>query len=130
MFTTLDKSNYLKALLILAKADQNLPEEEKDYLRDVAKRLGFSKDFYEDTLRTLLINDNLNQTPIKFSDTKIAELLINDGLELAHVDNRFSPEELHWLKSVAIENEIPEKRFDTIVESYTESNSALKEMVL
>ena len=55
MFTLIDKSNYLKGLLILAKKDNQLRDSEKNIIRSVAQRLGFSKDFYEETLQNLKV---------------------------------------------------------------------------
>ncbi|MBK7866459.1 MAG: hypothetical protein IPJ75_05425 [Ignavibacteriales bacterium] len=51
MLTTIDKSNYLKGLLIVARLDERLIDRERDQIRNVATRLGFSKDFYEETLK-------------------------------------------------------------------------------
>lgn len=50
----LDKSNYLKGLLIVAKKDKQLAEQEKKIIRHCAEKLGFARDFYENTLKDLL----------------------------------------------------------------------------
>ncbi len=73
----IDKSNYLKGLLITARKDKKLAESEKKIIREIAERLGFSSDFYEETLRNLLANKYLIEDPVKFSDIKIAESFHN-----------------------------------------------------
>jgi hypothetical protein len=106
MFTLLDKSEYLKGLLILARRNNSLDEKEKLVIRNVANRLGFSKDFYEDTLKYLLSNKYITEEPIKFSNPNIARLFVKDGLELAYSDNELCERELNWLKSIVIENKL------------------------
>ena len=55
----IDKSNYLKGLLITARKDKILAESEKKIIRKIGERLGFSSDFYEETLNNLLRNKYL-----------------------------------------------------------------------
>lgn len=117
MFTLLDKSEYLKGLLILARKNNSLDEKEKTVIRNVANRLGFSKDFYEDTLKYLMSNKYITEEPIKFSNPSIAKLFIKDGLELAYSDNELCEKELNWLKSIAKENQL---EVDWLMESITE----------
>lgn len=107
----LDKSNYLKGLLIIAKKDNKLAEQEKEIIRHCAQKLGFARSFYEDTLKYLLENKFITEEPIIFSDRKIAESFIVEGLKLAYSDNAIIGREIEWLKSVAIKNNIDEKWF-------------------
>ncbi len=104
--SVIDKSNYLKGLLIVAKKDNQLAHSEKEMIRGIATRLGFAKDFYEDTLRNLLANKYITDSPVLFSDKKIAESFIKDGLTLAYSDNLVSENELQWLNNTAVENGI------------------------
>ncbi len=108
----IDKSNYLKGLLITARKDKKLAESEKKIIREIAERLGFSSDFYEETLRNLLANKYLVEDPVKFSDIKIAESFITDGLKLAFSDNKTPSMEIDWLKRTAIDNGISLKWFE------------------
>lgn len=109
----LDKSNYLKGLLILAKKDNELTEEESKIIREIAQRLGFSSDFYEDTLTNLISNDYLTEDPVKFSDKTLSQSFIIDGLSLAHSDSRLDNREVEWLKLTATKNEIDPEWFET-----------------
>lgn len=120
MLTVIDKSNYLRGLLILAKKDNRLIENEKNIIRDAAKRMGFSKDFYEETLRNLMNNDYILEKPIIFSNQEIAKLFISEGLELAFSDNELCKNELGWLKEIANANEIPDEWLDDILKKIEE----------
>lgn len=123
--TLIDKSSYLKGLLIVAKKDKQLTEPEKKIIRDIAVRLGFATDFYEDTLRSLLANKYILENPVKFSQRKISESFIIDGLKLAFADNMVSDVELEWLKLTALENGIEESWYEEKLKKYKESSSFL-----
>lgn len=108
----IDKSNYLKGLLITARKDKQLTDSEKEIIKGVAERLGFAKDFYEEVIQNLMRNKYIDEEPIKFSDAKIAESFVIDGLKLAYSDNLIENTEIEWLKNVASENGIAEKWFN------------------
>ena len=101
-----DKSSYLKGLLIIAKKDNALAESEESIIRQLAKRLGFSESFYEETLQNLLSNDYLSENPLKFSDEKLSHSFIKDGLMLAYSDNVLDEREIDWLRQTADVNNI------------------------
>ena len=102
----LDRSQYLKGLLIVARKDNQLFEAEKKIIKSISNRLGFAPDFYEETIRGLLSNKYISEEPIRFSDIKIAKSFISDGLKIAFSDKSFSSGELTWLKNTAQLNEI------------------------
>lgn len=110
--SVLDKSKYLKGLLITARKDRNLADSERKIITGIAERLGFAKDFYEETLNSLLANKYIDEEPIKFSEEKIAESFIIDGLRLAYSDNYIESTEIDWLRKTAVENGLKEKWFD------------------
>lgn len=118
MLTTLDKSNYLKGLLIVARLDERLIDRERDQIRNVATRLGFSKDFYEDVLKNLMINENISDSPLMFSSPAIAEIFLNEALSLAYADNVLSPQELDWLRKTAEINGISSQKFTEFLASF------------
>lgn len=108
----IDKSNYLKGLLVIAKKDNKLTEPEKKIIRDIAIKLGFATDFYEDTLKSLIANKYILDDPIKFSDKKIAESFVCDGLRLAFSDGTAPDSEMKWLRKIAGANEIEDDWFE------------------
>lgn len=111
-FTQLDKSNYLKGLLIIARKDNQLAESEKQILKQIALKLGFAKDFYEETIKNLLYNEHIKDEPIKFTTKQIAESFISDGLKLAFSDKKIHGAELEWLKETASINSLDQTWFE------------------
>ena len=105
----LDRSSYLKGLLITARKDNQLSETEISIIKKISVRLGFSSDFFEETISNLLHNKYITEEPIKFSRQDIAESFIEDGLKLALSDDTITEEETKWLKNTAKENGIDEE---------------------
>jgi hypothetical protein len=108
----LDRSNYLKGLLITARKDEQLTDSEKNMIRKLSERLGFSSDFFEETINSLLENKYIKDDPIVFSEQNIAKSFIEDGLRLSLIDETVSSVELDWLKQTASANSIDEKWVD------------------
>ena len=102
----IDRSNYLKGLLITARKDEQLAESEKEILKKISERLGFSKDFFEETITTLLANKYITEEPPKFSNNKISQSFVTDALRLALSDNKIGDTELNWILTVANTNGI------------------------
>ncbi|NUN10707.1 MAG: hypothetical protein HUU54_16150 [Ignavibacteriaceae bacterium] len=115
MLSIIDKSNYLKGLLILARKDNKLFDSEKQIIRDIASKLDFNKDFYEEILRNLLANQYIKDEPMKFSSREVAESFLTDGFKLAFSDDDFSEKELFWLKDIAKMNGIEEHEFELLL---------------
>lgn len=105
----LDRSSYLKGLLITARKDNQLSELEISIIKKIANRLGFSSDFFEETISNLLHNKYITEEPIKFSEQDIAKSFIEDGLKLALSDDAITEDETNWLKGTAKENGIDEE---------------------
>lgn len=108
----LDRSNYLKGLLITARKDNQLSEAEITIINKFATRLGFSSDFFNETISNLLDNKYITEEPIKFSSQNIAKSFLEDGLKLALSDNSVTAAELTWLKDTAKLNSIDEQWVD------------------
>ncbi|MFZ2324453.1 MAG: hypothetical protein WAV89_12255 [Ignavibacteriaceae bacterium] len=100
----LDRSNYLKGLFITAKLDRQLSEKEKEILKKISDKLGFAKDFYDETVRGLLSNKYLAEDPIIFSDQNIAKSFVSDAVKLIYADGRVTESEIDWLKKTAKAN--------------------------
>jgi hypothetical protein len=113
-----DKSNYLKGLLIVAKKDRQLADSERKIIRKIAERLGFAPDFYEETLRNLLLNEYILENPIKFAHKKIAESFIEDGLRLAFSDENATDSEIDYLRATALANDLDDTWFSNLFGNY------------
>jgi len=105
----LDRSGYLKGLLITARKDNQLSKLEISIIKNIATRLGFSSDFFNETISNLLENKFITEEPIKFSRLDIAKSFIEDGLKLALSDESLNADEMNWLKDTAKENGLNEE---------------------
>ena len=124
-FSLLDKSNYLKGLLIIARKDNQLAESEKNILKSIAQRLGFASDFYDETIKHLLFNKHIKDESIKFSNEIIAKSFVSDGLKLAFSDKKIHGDEIDWLKATSIKNSLDEKWFNKELEKTREESNQL-----
>ena len=116
-FKVLDKSNYLKGLLVLISKDNKVSEHERNFLLEVGKSLGFDKEFCEEAIETLLENEYISQEPPVFSKKEFAESFLRDGINLAVSDLEVDKNEINYLKAIAEVNKIDEDWF------YTELNN-------
>lgn len=108
----IDRSNYLKGLLITARKDNQLSENEKSIIKKLSIRLGFSSEFFEETISNLLENKFITEEPVKFSDKDIAMSFIEDAIKLALADNLITDNEVKWLKDTTKANAIQEEWFN------------------
>jgi uncharacterized tellurite resistance protein B-like protein len=122
--TLLDKSNYLKGLLIVAKKDNELFESEKKIIKSISDRLGFSPDFYEETIRGLLSNKYIKDDPIVFSHHQIAKSFISDGLKLAYSDDHVAGPEISWIRATAVINDIDPEWMQDMLKIYKDSSKS------
>ncbi|NWF90604.1 MAG: hypothetical protein HXY50_14220 [Ignavibacteriaceae bacterium] len=90
-------------------------------LKSIAIKLGFAEDFYEETIKNLLVNEHISEEPIKFSNSKIAFSFVSDGLRLAHSDQKIHQVEIQWLRKTAVINNIDETKFEQLIESNKEA---------
>ena len=109
--SAIDRSNYLKGLLIVAKKDNQLADIEKSVIKTFSEKLGFASDFCDEVIRNLLANKYIDESPLKFSSIQIAQSFITDGLRLAYT-NKIPDQEINWLKRTASLNGIDEKWFE------------------
>lgn len=122
----LDRSHYLKGLLITAKLDKQLTDKEKDIIKGISDKLGFATDFYNETIRGLLSNQYISDEPIRFSDKKIAESFLTDAIKLAYSDGHITETEMNWLSETAKINSIEDNFIQNKVNSYKESPLLLR----
>ncbi len=102
----LDRSKYLKGLLILARKDNQITPKEREILKKVGKNLSFEERFIETAINEVLDNEYLTEEPPVFSNIYAAESFIKNGILLASVDKRIDRRELLFLTRVAEANKI------------------------
>ncbi len=112
-----DKSSYLRGLLILARKDNHISSIQKTIILEAGKRLGFSSSFCEEILNTLLHNQCLCEEPIKFNSYSVAQSFIEDGLKLTSSGKSIIDAELDWLRSSAQYNSINMRWFEEQVQN-------------
>jgi hypothetical protein len=96
-----DRSNYLRALIILIKQDKNVWDHEMKLFFEEGSSLGFEKNFCENSLNNLLLNINIDPKPPMFFDKKIAEKLLIKGIQVINDDIKIHPEKLAFLEVIA-----------------------------
>jgi bacillopeptidase F (M6 metalloprotease family) len=89
----LDRSNYLKGLLLMIGKDKIITDKERDFLHKTGKTLSFNKEFIERAIDELFENEYLGNDPPVFSQKQYAEAFLRDAIKLACVDNDLSIEE-------------------------------------
>jgi hypothetical protein len=102
----LDRSNYVKGLLLLIGKDNRITDSERDFLHKIGSALSFDKKFIESAINELFDNEYLGNEPPVFSRKQYAEAFLRDAIQLTLVDNDLSDEEFDWLKSIAVANNI------------------------
>jgi hypothetical protein len=112
----IDKSSYLRGLLVLARKDNQISEIQKTIILSAGKRLGFSSNFCEENLNTLLYNECLCEEPIKFNSYAVSKSFIADGLKLTCSGKLITDAELKWLRQAAEINSVDLKWFNEQVE--------------
>ena len=104
--TLADRSNYFKGLLLLARKDDILANEEKAMLLRLGELLQFNREFCEQTIFNLLKNPHLDKTPPTFSNKECTELFLLDGIKVAFSDHNLHKKEYAWMQEIAKQNDI------------------------
>ncbi|MHB1687068.1 MAG: hypothetical protein ACYCVH_06825 [Ignavibacteriaceae bacterium] len=123
----LDKSNYLRGLVILVGIERRGGENKRKIIREVAEILGFNQDFVENSMNDIHKNKYINKEPPKFSNQEITEIFIRDGIRLASIDKVLHLHDLKWLLNTALKNNLSEQWFfielEYFLEKYDYENS-------
>lgn len=109
----LDRSNYFRGLLVLAREDKKISSKEIALMEEVGRRLGFEKRFCREAIDNILVNEHINPDPPKFSSKVLAEVFLRDAIRLSLLDLELDPHELDWLKKVAEKNKLSRDWFDS-----------------
>ena len=102
----LDRSNYVKGLLLLIGKDNKITDSERDFLQKIGSALSFDKKFIESAINELFDNEYLGNEPPVFSRKQYAEAFLRDAIQLALIDNDLSSEEFGWLQSITVANDL------------------------
>ena len=114
----LDRSNYVKGLLLLMGKDKKITDDERDFLHNVAETLSFDKKFIDGVINELFENKFLGDEPPLFSQKQYAEAFLRDAIQLALIDNDLSNAEFDWLQSIAASNDLSDAWLNNEIEYY------------
>ncbi len=104
----MDRSLYLKGLMLLIRKDRKIRDEEMQMMLSLGEKLGFDKKFCEETIKEILNNKYIIDEPPLFSNSDIAKPFLKDALQITLSDGEAHENELQWLRSVATVNGIDE----------------------
>ena len=124
--TYLDRSNYVKGLLLLIGKDNKITDSERDFLQKIGSALSFDKKFIESAINELFDNEYLGNEPPVFSRKQYAEAFLRDAIQLALIDNDLSSEEFGWLQSISVANDLAHEWLENEVENYLSSAYAVE----
>jgi hypothetical protein len=112
----LDRSNYYKGLLVLARKDQIIDERERELLLQLGHALDFDRRFCEAAIDDLLKNPHISDEPVVFSDARAAECFLRDALRFAYRIQDPHARELAWIRKVARANGIADDIVDAEID--------------
>ena len=107
-----DRGKYLRGLLIMVKMGEFISEMDRKIIIHTAKHLGYSADFYEGILNTLMRNEYIGNEPIMFDSANLAKHFLIDAINLAGANKNLSNEKINWLKSTASMNLVDRNWFE------------------
>ncbi|MGB5896122.1 MAG: hypothetical protein WBG58_18250 [Ignavibacteriaceae bacterium] len=90
-----DRGKYLRGLLIMVKMDEFISEMDRKIIIHTGKHLGYSADFYEGILNTLMRNEYIGSEPIMFDSTNLAKHCLIDAINLAGANKNLSTEKIN-----------------------------------
>lgn len=97
--TEKSKFNFLKGLLYLAKADGEIEIEEQQFFKNIAHN--FSLDQVSIKEIETLFNAKEYTIEIEFEEQKQALLLLQEGIQLCHMDGKYELEEQATIYQIA-----------------------------
>jgi hypothetical protein len=121
----LDRSNYVKGLLLLMGKDKKITDEEREFLHTIGKALSFNKKFIDRAIDELFENKYLGNEPPVFSQKQYAEAFLRDAIKLVFVDNELSTEEFAWLQLIAVANGLTDEWLNDELEQYQSGQYSL-----
>ena len=108
----IDRGKYYRGMLVLIGQDRIVDPREHKLMLQFGKMLDFDKRFCEAAIADLLDNKYINDEPIHFDESAIAECFLRDALRLAFIDKEIHSQELSWLKTIARTNKLTDAWMD------------------
>jgi hypothetical protein len=117
----IDRSNFIKGLLVLITKDKKITKEESLLLRETGISFGFSSEFLDESIDEALHNEFITKDPPKFTNNSLAYNFLHQGIKLALSDSELNSEELKYLIDTAAVNGISLNDFNSIMVEFQKS---------
>lgn len=114
--------------MLLIRKDRKITDAENLLLMRIGKSLGFDREFCENTIKDILNNKYVEDSPPVFSNKELAEKFIKDGLAVVFSDNNIHPEEENWLIAVAEKNGIDKAAYFEYKNKYSGIDTMLAKL--
>jgi tellurite resistance protein len=111
----LDRSNYYRGLLILARRDGKVSRAEREMMIRIGLALDFDRRFCTGAIAGILENTHITDEPPTFDTPGVAERFLRDGAALAFADRDLHPREEEWLRRAAAANGVDPSWLDRLV---------------
>ena len=119
----IDKSNYFKGLLVLVGKDKEINQNESDLIKKVGNILGFNHDFVDKAIKNFFKNKYIIEEPPVFSNYNFAELFIKDGIRMALINKVINLDQMKWLETAAVKNNLSKQWLFIELENLLENNN-------
>jgi len=114
----INKSNYIKGLLVLIKKKNTIEEPIKKSVKHITKILDFNQEFIDESMKGLMTNDFIVDDPPKFSDYQLAESFLKDSIHIAFSDGTLNFNQIEWLINTAKKNNLSDQWVFIELEEY------------
>ncbi len=124
----IDKSNFIKGLLVLITKDRKISDKERNLLKETGTSMGFSAEFLDEAIDEALNNEYISHEPPKFNNNSLAIEFLEKGFRIAFCDHSFDKNEIKFLMETSEINNIPVAEFNLLlskVKEQLENNRAV-----
>ena len=103
--------------------DKEINRNESDLIKKVGNILGFNHDFVDKAIKNFFKNKYIIEEPPVFSNYNFAEIFIKDGIRMALINNVINLDQISWLTTTTIKNNLSKQWFFIELESLLERNN-------
>ena len=98
-----EKIAFVKGLIRLAKVDQRIALEEKNFLDEIVVKIGLDSKYIPEFREILGSNDDLSTIKISFESKKKSLLFLREAIQLCKVDGEYHEKEKTEIERIAKE---------------------------
>ena len=98
-----EKIAFVKGLIRLAKVDQRIALEEKNFLDEIVIKIGLDSKYIPEFREILESNDDLSTIKISFESKKKSILFLREAIQLCKVDGEYHEKEKAEIDKIAEE---------------------------